>query len=90
MSHIFLFPVSYRRFTLFGLNLSQNNMSTNSTNQDNQGNLSETTAEIEKVSNIMRNDTLGAFKHIRTDRVKVELTVRITLIKLPFLQSFRF
>ena len=58
MSHIFLFPVSYRRFTLFGLNLSQNNMSTNSTNQDNQGNLSETTAEIEKVSNIMRNDTL--------------------------------
>ena len=90
MWHIFLFPVSYRRFTLFGLNLSQNNMSTNSTNQDNQGNLSETTAEIEKVSNIMRNDTLGAFKHIRTDRVKVELTVRITLIKLPFLQSFRF
>ena len=62
MWHIFLFPVSYRRFTLFGLNLSQNNMSTNSTNQDNQGNLSETTAEIEKVSNIMRNDTLdGAF-----------------------------
>lgn len=58
MWHIFLFPVSYRRFTLFGLNLSQNNMSTNSTNQDNQGNLSETTAEIEKVSNIMRNDTL--------------------------------
>ena len=58
MSHIFLFPVSYRRFTLFGLNLSQNNMSTNSTNQDNQGNLSETTAEIEKVSNIMRNETL--------------------------------
>ena len=58
MSHTFLFPVSYRRFTLFGLNLSQNNMSTNSTNQDNQGNLSETTAEIEKVSNIMRNETL--------------------------------
>lgn len=58
MWHIFLFPVSYRRFTLFGLNLSQNNMSTNSTNQDNQGNLSETTAEVEKVSNIMRNDTL--------------------------------
>ena len=62
MWHIFLFPVSYRRFTLFGLNLSQNilqsNMSTNSTNQDNQGNLSETTAEIEKVPNIMRNDTL--------------------------------
>lgn len=58
MWHIFLFPVSYRRFTLFGLNLSQNNMSTNSTNQDNQGNLSETTAEIEKVSNIMRNETL--------------------------------
>lgn len=62
MWHIFLFPVSYRRFTFFGLNLSQNilqsNMSINSTNQDNQGNLSETTAEIEKVSNIMRNDTL--------------------------------
>lgn len=58
MWHIFLFPVSYRRFTLFGLNLSQNNMSTNSTNQDNQGNLSETTAEIEKVSNILRNETL--------------------------------
>ena len=62
MSHTFLFPVSYRRFTLFGLNLSQNilqsNMSTNSTNQDNQGNLSETTAEIEKVSNIMQNETL--------------------------------